>query len=214
MVNYLVVLFKNKKRKRIIKEFITLKKAKEFFNKKLSESNNVEFEVVLENGNDCTYELGIVELSNKQLVPVYITDEFGRNLKVKLEDDGMTLFEISKYKKPESIYDLQQKRKISFEDFIKVYLRGDEVRLVSSLNNKIVVQKDDEFFLFSLKNQNESKRFLDCLNNFYVRMKKSNCLFVKDISKPQRKYLIQLLNDKGFDKKVLYRQTTTHPRQE
>jgi hypothetical protein len=34
--------------------------------------------------NECNYEIGIVEMSSKQLVPVYMTDEFGRNVKVKL----------------------------------------------------------------------------------------------------------------------------------
>jgi len=212
MANYLVVLFKNKRRKKIIKKFITFEKSKKFFQKKLAESESVEFEVLYENGKECKYEIGIVELSDKQLVPVYMTDEFGRNVKVKLEDQGMTLFEISKYKKEELIFDLQKNEKISFEQFIKSYLRGDEIRMVFSLNNKVVVQQNDKFYLFSLKNHSESIRFIDCLTAFHVRMRKTNCIFVKDISKPQRKYLINLLHENGFDKKILYRKTTTFPR--
>lgn len=212
MANYLVVLFKDKKRKKIIKKFITLSKAKQLYQTKLKESDEVIFDVIYENGKPCDYEIGIVELSNKQLIPVYITDEYGRNKKVKLEDDGMTLFEISKYKKEEFIYDIQLKTKISVKKFIERYLRNDEIKMISALNNKVIVQKDDDVFLFSLKNVSEANRFVDCLNQHFVKIKKSNCIFIKDFSKPQRKYLISLLANKGIDKKILYRKSTTFPR--
>ena len=211
MANYLVVLFKDKKRKRIIKKFITFAKAKQYFDKLINESKEVIFDVLYENGHECKYELGIVEMSDKQLVPVYITDEMGRNVKVKLEESGMTLFMISTYKKEELIYDLQKNKKITVKQFLFDYMRNDEMKMVSSINNKIVVQKDDECYLFSLKNHNEALRFIDCLSQLFFKEKKSNCLFVKDNSKAQRKYLIDLLSKKGIDKKILYRKSTTHP---
>jgi hypothetical protein len=42
-MNYTVVLFKNKKRKRIIKKFITFSKAKTFYENLLSKSNDVTY---------------------------------------------------------------------------------------------------------------------------------------------------------------------------
>jgi hypothetical protein len=44
MVNYFVVLFKNKLKKKIIKKFVTLKKATQFYEKNLAESNDVIFD--------------------------------------------------------------------------------------------------------------------------------------------------------------------------
>ena len=41
--NFLIVLFKNKTRKKIIKKFKTSKRALDFFNKIISESDNVIF---------------------------------------------------------------------------------------------------------------------------------------------------------------------------
>ena len=95
MENYVVVLFKNKKKKKIIKKFITFSRAKQFYDKLIEESNKVLFEVKVEGGSECRYEVGIVEISSKQLIPVYMTDEYGRNIKVKLDEDGMTLFKIN-----------------------------------------------------------------------------------------------------------------------
>ena len=52
MVNYLVVLFKNKKRKKIINKFVTFSRAKQYYDNLLKESNDVLFNVEVENGVD------------------------------------------------------------------------------------------------------------------------------------------------------------------
>lgn len=211
MENYLVVLFKNKKKKRIIKKFITLSKAKTFFDKKIKESDEVIFDVKIESGKPCSYELGLVELTSKQLVPVYITDEMGRNVKVKLEDDGMTLFQINPCKKEEKIFDLQKNKKIKTQDLIKTYLKGDGIKMISSINNKIIIQKETDLWIFSLKNESESQRFIDCLTFHFFKIKRGDCILVKDTSMAQKKYLYNLIEERGIDKKIFYRKFTTYP---
>jgi len=211
MINYIVVLFKDKLKKKIINKFVTLKNAKDFYEKKLLASNDVIFEVVVENGHPCRYEVGIIEMSSKQSVPVYVIDEMGRSSKVKLEDEGMTLLQISHYKKEETIFDIQRDKKIFTQEFIKKYLKSDGLKMISVLNNKILVQNDDTVNLFSCKNEDESSRFLDCLSQHFFKTKRGDCLFIKDYSTPQRKYLYNLLESKGYDKKILYRKFTTYP---
>lgn len=211
MENYLVVLFKNKKKKRIIKKFITFSKAKSFYDKKIKESNDVIFNVDVESGKSCSYEIGLIEMTSKQLVPVYITDEMGRNVRVKLDEQDMTLFQINPYKKEETVYDLQKKKKIKSQDLIKTYLKGDGTKMISSLNNKIIIQKDTDIWLFSLKNENESQRFIDCISNYFLKIKRGDCILIKDTSTAQKKYLFTLLNERGIDKKIFYRKFTTYP---
>jgi hypothetical protein len=211
MENYIVVLFKNKKKKRIIKKFITFTRAKQFYDKLVQESNEVLFEIKVEGGSECNYEIGIVEMSSKQLVPVYMTDEFGRNVKVKLDEDGMTLFKIQPYKKEETVFDIRTGKKITMSDLIKKYLRGDGLKMISVLNNKIVLQEDEKIHLFTLKSESESSRFVDCMSLHFFKIKRGDCLFVKDYSTAQRKYLYSLLESNGIDKKILYRKFTTLP---
>jgi len=211
MENYIVVLFKNKKKKRIIKKFITFSRAKQFYEKLIKESNEVLFEIRVEGGKECNYEIGIVEMSSKQLVPVYMTDEFGRSVKVKLDEDGMTLFKIQPYKKEETIYDIKERKKITMSDLIKRYMKGDGLKMLSVLNNKIVLQEDEKIHLFTLKSENESSRFIDCMSLHFFKIKRGDCLFVKDYSTAQRKYLYSLLESNGIDKKILYRKFTTLP---
>lgn len=211
MENYIVVLFKNKKKKRIIKKFITFSRAKEFYEKLIKESNEVLFEIKVEGGKECNYELGIIEMSSKQLVPVYMTDEFGRSIKVKLDEDGMTLFKIQPYKKEETIYDIKEGKKITMSDLIKKYMKGDGLKMISVLNNKIVLQEDEKIHLFTLKSESESSRFIDSMSLHFFKIKRGDCLFVKDYSTAQRKYLYSLLESNGIDKKILYRKFTTSP---
>jgi len=212
MENYIVVLFKNKIRKRIIKKFITYNKAINFFEKLKKENDEIIFNKLIENTKKCEYELSLIEYSSNRLIPIYLTDEMGRNIKVKIEDDNLTIVKIIPYKIEDTIYDLQKKEKITTQKFLKSYLIGDGLKMISVLNNKIILQKDDEVYIFSLKSESESSRFVDCLSLHFFKIKRGDCLFIKDYSSPQRKYLYSLLESKGFDKKILYRKFTTHPR--
>ena len=202
-------MFKNKKRKKIINKFVTFSRAKQYYDKLLKESNDVIFNVEIENGLDTRYELGLIELSDNQLIPVYMTDEYGRSSKVKLEGDGMTLFNIGYYKKEERIYDLTKNKKITTQQLIKTYLKGDGLKMISSLNNKIIVQEDEKINLFTLKSEFESLRFIDSLSSYFFKIKRGDCLFVKDHSSAQRKYLFSMLESYGIDKKILYRKFTS-----
>jgi hypothetical protein len=214
MKRYLVILFKNKKKKKILNKFVSLERAKIYYKNIIKKSEEVIFDVNYENGNASIYEIGIVEIGARGDFPVYTTDTMGRNIKVKLDEDNMFLKEISLYKKEELIFDVGKNKKIKVDSFIKKYLTKDTLKVISILNNKIILQKDEETKLFSVKNELEATRFIECLSNHFFKIKRTDCLFVKDTSTPQRKYLFDLLEKNGFDKKILYRKYTTHPRQE
>lgn len=214
MKRYLVILFKNKKKKKILNKFVSLDRAKLYYKSIIKKSEEVIFEVNYENGKASIYEIGIVEIGARGDFPVYTTDSMGRNIKVKLDEDNMFLKEISLYKKEEMIFDVEKNKKITVDYFIRRYLTKDTLKVISILNNKIIVQKDEDIKLFSVKNESESTRFVECLSSYFFKTKRSDCLFVKDTSTPQRKYLFDLLEKSGFDKKILYRKFTTHPRQE
>ena len=211
MENYLIVLFVNKVKKKIIKKYKTYKQAKKFFDKQIENNSNVIFEKKIINGHECNLELSLIELSSNHLLPVYVTDEMGRNVKVKLEDSNMTIVEIKNFKEEEEIYDYQLKIKLNSRELIMKYLKSQSIKMISSLNNKVIIQNEEKIYLFSLKNEEESKRFLDCLSLYFFKIRRSDCIFVKDVSSPQKKYLYSLLENYGFDKKILYRKFTTFP---
>lgn len=209
--NYQIVLFKNKVKKKIINKFKTHKKAIEFYNTILKESGEVIFDKEYENGVKSNYELAVIEKVSGTLLPVFLKDEIGRTVKVKLEDNDYTITNISLYKQDETFLDYQTKKKINTKQFIRRYLSGNGFKMVSKLNNKVVVQNDDDYKLFTFKNDYDSSRFLDNLSENFMSSKRTDCMFVKDFSTQQRKYLYQILTEKGFPKSYLLRHSTTHP---
>lgn len=209
---YFVVLFKNRVRKKIIKKFSNHKNAKNFFEEQVKNSSSVIFEKRVLGGVESTLELGLLGPKSSTSDYVYVTDELGRNVRVKFEDETTELIKINIFREEEKVYDIKKKKKITTPELISNYLKGDGVKMISTLNNKVIVQKDEVVNLFSLKSVEECDRFIDCLSNHFYQIKRKDCLFIKDSSTPQKKYLLNLLSNMGFDKKMLYRQFTTYPR--
>ena len=210
-MNYLIVLFKNKVKKKIIKKFKTSNRANSFYESLLETSNNVIFDKQYENGFLSNYEIAILEKISGTFLPVFLKDDFGRNIKVNLDDEDFSIKKINPYHTEELILDTTLNKKINSNEFIKLYLDPSGFKLISKLNNKIVVQNDDKFNLFTLKNDYDSSRFIDSISEFFMSQKRFDCMFVKDYSNAQRKYLYNLLIENGFSKSYLQRQTTTHP---
>jgi hypothetical protein len=86
---------------------------------------------------------------------------------------------------------------------------SNEVKSIFTLHNKICVQIDSDVSIFSLKDSEESIRFLDVLQKYFFEQGRADAIFVKDVSTAQRKWIYDILEKKGFDKKRLYRLKTT-----
>ena len=209
MENYIIVLFKNKKKKRIIKGYSTEKNALSKYNE-LIKKNNISFEVLYENSEYCKYEIALLSKSESYQIPLFKVDDIGRNNSVFMEGDSDYIIKkINNYKIEESILDWDTNKKIKFDEFIGLYCSSKELKLISKLHNKIVLQKDEVFNLFSLKNEEDSERFLQTLESYFILNNRTDSIFVRDESIVQRKWLYKLLESNGFDKKKLYRQKTT-----
>lgn len=212
-MNYFVILFKNRKKKRIIKKFVTEQKAFLFFNKMIKKSNEIFFTKRVEHTKDCGFELGVVSAIKKHDLPTYIKDELGRSFKVSIEGDSDNyILEIKSYYVEEKIYDVAEKQKITITEFTNKYLKEGGLKILSVLNHKIVLQNDTNFNLFSLKNESESVRFTDSLAKYLSHINNKSVMIINDTSSQQKKYLYELLNENGFDTAILYRKFTTQPR--
>jgi hypothetical protein len=209
MENFTIVLFKNKKKKKIIKGYMSEKNALNKFNN-LVNNNNIEFEVLFENSERCNYEIALLSKIDNYQIPLYKMDEIGRNNSVFIEGDSdYTIKKISDYKIEEMIFDWVTNKRITFNEFIEKYCSSKELKLFSKLHNKVVLQKDEVFNIFSLKNEEDSERFLQTLESYFYKNGRTDSIFVRDESIVQRKWLYKILEKNGFDIKKLYRQKTT-----
>jgi hypothetical protein len=209
-MNYIVVLFKNKERKKIIKKFKTFDRAKKYYNE-LIKNNDVIFDKVVEENVNCVFELSLLEFKPVDHTPVFIRDEIGRQIKVEVDDPEYKIVKVSPYKLEEFIYDVSKNKRISFNKFISDYVSNRSLKLISKINNKIVIQNDDIVNLFTFKNESESFRFLEILERFLLDSGNKNCVLVYDTNKTQKKYIYDVLSNMGVSKKKLYRKYTSFP---
>ena len=209
--HYLIVLFKNKVKKKIINKFKTLKNADEYYKKLVEVSDEVIFDKKYENGSKSSYEIALLGKKSLSNEVIYIKDEFGRQSKVDLQDDEFSIIKVLPYKIDEQFLDYTTKKKINTKELVKKYLSGTGLKMISKLNNKIIVQNDDMINLFTFKNEEDSSRFIDNLSKVFIEQKKIDSMFVKDSSSSQRKYLYNILVNYGFPKSYLFRQSTTFP---
>jgi len=209
-MDYIVVLFKNKKKKKIINKFKNKSNAINFFNKTIS-NNKVYFNRILSFSMNSEFELGLLEKNNDDFENHYYKDKLGRQIKMNMENSEYKLIKVSIYNIEENIVDHQTNKRIKFLNFIDEYLKNfDTLKLVFILNNKIFVQYDDKFYMFSLKSESESFRFLECVSTYLIDNNRTDCLLVNDTSKFQKKYLYNLLEKNGFSKSILYKKYTTY----
>ena len=139
----------------------------------------------------------------------FVKDELGRQIRVKTDNLSVKIVKIVSYKQEELIFDISKNKRINFHTFYKNYISGNEIKIISKLNNKFFIQEDDKINLFSLKTDLDCLRFLTVLENFLINKKKTNCILVTDSSITQKKYLYSFLESKGISKKSLYKQSTT-----
>ena len=207
-MKYLIVLFKNKERKKIIKKFKTLERAKNFYETKLSQ-NKIYFDKQVENGKVCDFELAFIEIDPTEFDNYFIKDNLGRQVKVQTDDPKYKIVKTSNYKIEDFIYDIQKNKRLGFISFIKNYIPKEGIKLISKLNNKIVIQNDTDIFIFSLKSEGDSKRFLTILEDYMLSTNRLDCIIVSDDVNKQKKYLYELLSSKGISKSMLYKKSTT-----
>jgi hypothetical protein len=208
-MNYFIVLFKDKKKKRIINKFITKKKAVIAYNKLMKQSDEVFFEKRIQNTEECTFELGLISSIRELDSPTYLKDELGRNQRVYIDNEtNMFFVDIKPYRVEEKLFDITKNKKITIKEFDKKYLSVTGLKIICILNHKIVLQNDTKFYLFSLKDEDEALRFLDSLTIYLNNTNNSSCMILKSRSNTQKKYLYDLLIKNGFEASVLYRQVT------
>jgi hypothetical protein len=208
--NFTVILFKNNKKRKILKTFVREQKAIEYYNKKLKESSEIVFNKEYENGSRCSYKITLTS-KTCEVEQLYYMDEIGRNVSIDPKiSDNLYIKKIDMFNIEEKLYDVQENKKITFHKFVKNYLDKDKTIMLSKLNNKVVVQEDDNYSLFSLKTEDDCERFLRIVES---KVEKKNFIIVRDFTSPQRKYLYDLLVEKGYDIDFLYRTSTTHPKE-
>jgi hypothetical protein len=204
---YHIILFNNKKKKKVLFSSNIRKTVNKKYNE-LTKKTKPIFPLLLLNDVECDFKLAIITKSEGFEDGSVVRDDVGRWVTTTINHDDFSFVKLTSYQVTGTVYDHKSKKKITVEDMLDLYLPKRNFCQLFSLNNKIVIQNDDDISIFSLKTVPECKRLMNCLSTHFNKNSIMNCLLVKDTSTIQRKQLYKLLTEKGFKKPFLYKHYT------
>ncbi len=151
------------------------------------------------------YELALIFPNTRWSTKTYIKDEMGRNLEATIDNEKQRIKELIPYWVEELIYDFDAKKRIRYHEMIEQFISVKDIAQVFTLNNKVFLQVDSDVKMFGNKNLFDSNRLFDIIREDLLKRKKTNFIFVKDITTHQRKLLYNLLVEKGYKRSELFR---------
>ena len=163
---YHIILFNNKKKKKILFSSNLRKTVNQKY-KELKKKTNPIFPLKILNREECSFEIALVERKSGKETGKLRKDDVGRWTRNVIKNQDYQLIEVCEHQVEGTLYDHQNKQRITTQELLSKYLPKSEMCQLFSLNNKIVMQKEDEFSLFSLKTVNESKRFMESISSYF-----------------------------------------------
>jgi hypothetical protein len=154
---------------------------------------------------ELVYELALIFPNNRWSTKTFVRDSLGRTIEAKMEDEKFRIKEIIPYWKEELIYDFQKKEHVRYHIMLEEIMGISEIGQIFTLNNKLFVQNENDIRLYGNKNIKDAERLFDLVREDLLKKKKSNFIFVKDVTTAQRKLLYTLLESKGFKRTELFR---------
>lgn len=203
---YFIVLFCNKKRVKILYRCMQRTTAYDYWREYKTE-RKPPF-VKMQGGKrnqELVFELALIFPNNRWATTTWVKDSLGRNEPAITEGGKFRIKEIVPYWQEELIYDLNSKKRIRYHQMMEHILPITEIAQIFTLNNKLFVQVDNDIRMFGNKNINDANRLFEIVKEDLIKRKRGNFFFVKDITTHQRSLLYKLLEEKGFNRRELFR---------
>lgn len=203
---YSIILFCNKKRIKVLYSCMKRTTVYEYWREFKTQRKPPFLKLQGSKRNqELIYEIALIFPNNRWATNPWVKDSLGRNIEAKIEDNKFRIKEILPYWQEELIYDFQIKKRIRYHEVMEKIKSVTEIAQIFTLNKNLFVQVEDDIKMYGNKNLNDADRLFDLLKQDLLKIKKTNFMFVKDITTYQRKQLYKLLESKGFNRRELFR---------
>lgn len=203
---YYIILFCNKKRKKVFNKSAKRSTITEYWNEYKTQKKPPFIKLTSgRKRTKLTYELVLIYPYNRWTKKTYIKDNLGRTIEARINDDKQRIKEIIPYWEEELIYDFDIKKRIRYHEMMKYILSIKKIAQLFTLNNKLIIQIDDDIKMYGNRNVDDANRLFNIVKSELINKKRGNFLFVKDISTRQRTNLYNMLEQKGFKRTELFR---------
>tara|TARA_R110000824_G_scaffold73220_5_gene186510 strand:- start:13047 stop:13679 length:633 start_codon:yes stop_codon:yes gene_type:complete len=204
---YHIIIFNNRQKRKVLSTSTNYRNINRKY-KQILKKSNVIFPIKLNRKKECIVELALVCHGDCEDKTIERRDMLGRLETVSSDNPEFSILDICDFEVEEKVYDHKRKQRRLILDIINEYVPQKNIIQIFKLNNKIIIQNNDQYSLFSLKTIKEADRLIECLKTYFKSINKFNCLFSKDLSTIHRKELYNTLEKYGFDRKLLYKHYT------
>jgi hypothetical protein len=205
---YKIILFRNKKRRKLIYQTISLPAIRDlWYELKHEKKPRYVKEYGGKRNQSLDFELALIYPDNRWAKSKTVTkrDEFGRLIDVGVDMKGYRLKEMIPYWQEEKIYDHDNSTHIRYHELMEIFNSVTEISQIFILNTKLFLQIEDNIRMFGNKNLHDSNRLFELVREDLLKNKKGNFIFVKDITTSQRTELYNFLEKRGYNRKDLFR---------
>ncbi len=206
---YKIILFCNKKRKKLVYETVSLPAIRDlWYELKTEKKPRYIKEYGGKRNQKLDFELALIYPDNRWAKKKTVTkrDDYGRLYEAGVDQKGYRLKEMVPYWREEKIFDYKSRKHIRYHELLEILGEVDEIAQIFTLNNKMFLQIEEDVRMFGNKNISDSERLFELLREDLLKKKrKGNFIFVKDVTTNQRKNLYIILKKKGYDSQTLFR---------
>ena len=145
---YQIVIYQNKKRKKLVKSYKSYVDANKFYTKYLENNKVIFSKSRLNTENDVLHELAIISDSSSELNPLQY-------------ENGLTIKKITAIDIEENVYNSKSKKRYTILEIIKKYVKGKKNLNFYPIHNKLVIQDSltDNLEIFVFKDVDDCNRF-------------------------------------------------------
>lgn len=206
---YKIVLYNSGNRIKLMEVFDKYGDAIRKYNQ-LLEENQVFFpKQYMWNGVKSDYELVLTGPKESKKIE-HVRDEYGKLIEIVPKGDFI-IKQINTYEVEELITHKNTGDKHNFRSFTKSFLISSLTKIVTSLNNKLVIEyfENENVDLFIVKNNEDSIRLNNLIKEFSYSNKLTNFIFFDDPNKDNKIRLYDKIEEKlGIDRNYIIKVTT------
>ena len=208
MVNYkyYIILFCNKKRRKVLHKSAKRSTIMNHWQERKTQKQPSYTKT--NSGKKRTkmnFELALVFPKTRWSTKTYSKDELGRNVEIKMDDEKQRIKYLIPYWEEELIYDYDAKKRIHYHQMMRYINVIQDVAQIFTLNNKLIVQVEDNIRMYGNKNIDDTERLFEIIKGDLLKRNKGNFIFIKDVTTHQRSLLYDFLEKRGYKRSVLFR---------
>lgn len=205
IIKYLIVIYKNKKSYKILHKKTFQKTILRLWDDEIRFIKPRFYIEYGKRGLPIKFELALLYPKDRTNKVLYVKDELGRNKVIELLDEKHKIKKIIDYYIEQTVFDLNNRKRLRYFELLNKIKEIKEFSQLFTLNNKLIIMNENITEIYGNVCNKTCIKLFSLIKEDLINEGITNFLFVRDIRTDQRKKLYNLLVEKGYKRRELFR---------